>query len=820
MSKLLNQSCRVALAALIRDIGQFAGFAGIDPAGGKAAFRAFDAIGRSAPELVKGDMTPFAAVAEGSSDSIVDLIANGNRPQTFIQWIVAAAEAMALGTDLPDLVTGSVTVSPKTRLRCLLQEISLSGNERKVPTSGYALVPFSADASFPKPLGQIEPDDEAQAAREYRKLWDEFAGAIDKGGEYSIPEAFRKNWSLWLDVFDTAWMTYTNAVPSQTQSDVSLYDTSRAVASLAVALWRWHEESGKKSEEALTALQSGSDKDEKKFLVVQGDFFGIQSFIFTEGAQTDRHSAKILRGRSFYVSLMTELAALKVLQTLELPCTSQIMNAAGKFVIIAPNTPSTVEKLKGIRAEIDRWYLENTYATADIGIAWCEASSSDFLGDNNYTNLCDRMFDSLERVKYRRFDLVDRADPVVQADYSRGVCAWQSRYPADGKDDEGIDSCAFSRDHKFIGRALTQYSRVLILDGAAELKEGYRVKACELPLFGFKVAFTLTEEESGVFGAYASSGALLRCWDFSLPGSGDEVLWHGYARRNINGFVARDGHGDPVTFEALAGRGADEDGAGIEALMTLKGDVDNLGLTFQNGLKATAKENGITFSRTAALSRAFNTFFAVYLPVLCAESYADTTYTVYAGGDDFFLIGSWNRMQDLAFDMQQKFSGYTGHNEEVHFSAGLVLTKPAVPPKTMARMAEEAIEKAKGSGKNRVQVFGEVVEWSQMDRLADCENFLREAFSRYRTSMGYMYSLFHAVEMRKAADYDPRAAMWRSRLYYNTVRMFERQKAEDGRGNTAALEEFLCRIHGDIDNLGSQMRIPLSNVFYSIRKTK
>lgn len=48
---------------------------------------------------------------------------------------------------------------------------------------------------------------------------------------------FRESWPLWLDSFDTAWLTFTQAVPSATafnvKPDVSLYDHSKAVAALS-----------------------------------------------------------------------------------------------------------------------------------------------------------------------------------------------------------------------------------------------------------------------------------------------------------------------------------------------------------------------------------------------------------------------------------------------------------------------------------------------------------------------------------------------------------------------------------------------------------
>ncbi len=89
--------------------------------------------------------------------------------------------------------------------------------------------------------------------------------------------------------------------------------------------------------------------------------------------------------------------------------------------------------------------------------------------------------------------------------------------------------------------------------------------------------------------------------------------------------------------------------------MTLKGDVDNLGTIFQKGLE---KAN---FAKMNALSRQINQFFSLWLPAYCAEKNPNI-YTVFAGGDDFFLIGPWYSTQKLAFDMQTYFRHYVAEN--------------------------------------------------------------------------------------------------------------------------------------------------------------
>src|SRR5690606_30687902 len=100
---------------------------------------------------------------------------------------------------------------------------------------------------------------------------------------------------------------YTAHIPAATVGkvvpDISLYDHSKTTAALATAIYAYHSE--------CQTLEIDRIKDDKdpKFLLVTGDLYGIQDFIFAAGGSTGRASAKLLRGRSFSVSLIAELAA-------------------------------------------------------------------------------------------------------------------------------------------------------------------------------------------------------------------------------------------------------------------------------------------------------------------------------------------------------------------------------------------------------------------------------------------------------------------------------------------------------------------------------
>ena len=259
---------------------------------------------------------------------------------------------------------------------------------------------------------RLETGDQAKAQAEYRALWDAFVQALAE-----IPASHRARLDLWLDHFETLWLTFTHAIPSATafgvKPEVSLYDHSKAVAALAVALWRYHHERGDDPATVAAAQRDRSDWDEQKLLLIQGDLFGIQEFIFASGGETQRRAAKLLRGRSFYVGLLTECAAMRVLDALALPPTSQIINAAGKFLIVAPEHRGDPDR-PGDRCAPNSTPGSWSTASVNPASAWpgCPppATTSSATRDQpnahgRFRDLMKRLFAQLEQAKAQRFGL-------------------------------------------------------------------------------------------------------------------------------------------------------------------------------------------------------------------------------------------------------------------------------------------------------------------------------------------------------------------------------------------------------------------------------
>ncbi|MEQ1531582.1 MAG: type III-A CRISPR-associated protein Cas10/Csm1, partial [Methylococcales bacterium] len=390
----------------------------------------------------------------------------------------------------------------------------------------------------------------------------------------------------------------------------------------------------------------------------------------------------------------------------------------------------------------------------------------------------------------------------------RGVCKIDGRTPAKiQSSDDWISELA--NDQINIGSWLVNPDKQRILITRDPLREDKSLSNLGLSIFGYSVSFTDDHKEKGEFGAEARRGNLLRIWDFSLPDKiKDKTLWNGYARRNINAYVPRfDGNseaeqklgkygnepnldwGEAKTFNHIASEDKilqeNHQWQGIAALSTLKGDIDNLGNIFKDGLG-----NDASFSKTAALSRQINNFFTVYLPWLCqSDACYSNTYTVFAGGDDFFLIGPWLSQIKLASHMRQAFQDYVADNKQVHFSAGISTTKPGLPINQLGEMAEEALDKAKSHNpdpkpempapKNAVSCFGQEMFWEEFVALEVRRDRLNRLKNEMGLSTGYVYGLLTLIDMAEKVHEKPENALWHSYFAYRTVRMLERNKNLD-----------------------------------------
>lgn len=801
--------------------------------------------------------------AWGLGDSFINLAAGHHKPATPLQWVIAVADRVSSGFDrkeFDDYNNGiAVRDYKRTRLLTLFEGLSLQDAWRDDSLKSYAyrypLAELSPENIFPTNRSDLLTVDSEQAGREYADLFFGFVDGLEKLDH-------KNNMPLWFEHFESLFLIYASHIPAATVGkvvpDVSLYDHSKITAALAVAIYRYHEATG------TFDIDRVRDYGTQKFLLVSGDFYGIQNFIFTEGGSTGKALAKLLRGRSFAVSLISELAADMLCREIGLPASSVILNAAGKFTILAPNLELTNSAIQKVRNTINRWLIGNYYGQSSLGICTVEASCDDFTR-GRFPTLWETLQSDSDRMKFSKINL--DLDGGVVAEYldsfnnalDHPLCPFCGRRPSQPDAFVGTEqecSCKICRDHAYMGEHLVKMERLAVTTMDADLKGEKLLE----PIFGsYQVSFDV----GGKLGDLARAGKLLKYWDIEIPGNGK--ISKTITAKFINGYVPKYAEEDNYDERLLSGRKkadtklgliealkpgmevpktflhiaktalnfADRPGKfnGIEALAVLKADVDNLGLIFSCGIK----QERLTLSRLATLSRQMNGFFTLFIPYTLKSNAAfKNIYTVFAGGDDLFLIGPWNRIIDFAGFLKEKFNEYVCGNTDITISAGISIHKPGEPIDSISEAAESALEMSKerasdspskDRGKDAVTIFDETVAWDGLFRLHDIRDDLEAWYADGTVNSAMLFRLNGLLEMAKqekemlrsgtgVSMEDMECLKWRSQLKYTVVRNIGRKKR--GEDKSRAIDEVLKTLVW-LDEFGGAMKIPLWQIIYNHR---
>ena len=689
----------------------------------------------------------------------------------------------------------------------------------------YPLMPLSATNIFPEKLNKTKSRADANA--DYRDLFDSFTEKLQSLLHKD------QNIDLWSQHFDSLFMTYTSMIPAARVNDVvhdvSLYDHSRTTAAFAVALYLYHHDQTSINEKAI------KDGNPKKFLLVTGDFYGIQDFIFSAGGELNKNRSKILRGRSFAISMFSELAADMLCRRLNLSHLSVILNAAGKFTILAPNTSEARREIGQVEAEINQWLFKVSYGQSTLGITATTAAPNDFINGNFSSLWNDKHQPNQEKKKLHKIDLNSYGGVV--GDYLEGfdntlekpLCPLCGKRPAH-KQARSADliSCRVCRDHIMLGTFLVKGERLAVFPKGAKLA-GH--KSLLEPIFGtYQLTFTneVNDDPLKLFDLQVGV-------DGSLPGMATGRLINGHIPIYTD-FDKQDDRllqddeqsivpGEPVTFNHIADKAKEftDNGKlkGLAALGILKADVDNLGTLMATGLP----EKQFTISRIATISRQLNNFFTIYLPYLLQNNEKfSNTYTVFAGGDDLFLIGPWRIMADLSLEIHRQFTNYVCENDQLTFSAGISIQKTHVPVDKLAEAAEEALEEAKDvEEKNSISLFGSTVSWDDFQELVNHKVIMESWLAEKLIGKAMMYRFNLLVDLANQEKHlkqgsvslaDMECLKWRSKFQYAVTRNLNQKLKGDERRQ--AIEEVSKMVKW-LAVHGGAVRIPLWQLLYEQR---
>ncbi len=479
--------------------------------------------------------------------------------------------------------------------------------------------------------------------------------------------------------------------------------------------------------------------------IISGDFYGIQKFIF-EGLVT-KQASKVLRAKSAFVQLFTITLARYICDKLDIDEKSIISSNAGKFEIISQKNDE--ELLNKISTIVDSYFIKNFHGLSGMSITFVQCTKNDFIDSGKYQILRKKIADTIELKKFHKFDLQNQQTVLNY--------------------DDNIDN-----------QSLCKVCNIRKIS-----KEN-----CDICNMFIELGKRLVDDKVKEVSSRDDLKIFFEDFDTKI------VL-----DKKIKSYILKDSFNAPQTFEVIAQNSCEAIDTGIESLGILKADVDGMGNFIKNSPLKLSFEEFDMFSKT------IDNFFSLHIPKVMQEKYPNS-YTVFAGGDDLFLVGSWDVILELARFIESEFKKFI-KSKELTISFGIAIAKPSTPISYLAEYTEHLLEEAKAidDKKDAISLFGETVKWESYKKIVLILENEFSKLSKEDINTALLYRLLEFCDMsKKAKEGDIQATMWKSKLRYS----FSRNNAKLG-------ETFFMVLDNAIDNNPKESKMYLSEFIYKRR---
>lgn len=670
-------------------------------------------------------------------ENIKDLLSNYQTKSTSDYKILFLASNLAAGYGYEQSIPETAGIQSKA-MRHLLSIIKLPENQE--PNTAY-YKPEILNKNDDKPNEAIIASNVNVISKEqYENLWNAFDKDFLKFKQLSLEE--------FVHAFDSLLENYFWSIPllSGERMDVGVYQHSKNTAAIASILYKYEEENTGKIE----------NDEEKKFAFINGDVSGIQKYIFE--LKENEYSSKLLRAKSFQLWALSEILSQYICKKFGLTSANIITSAGGKFMLMLPNVKNTETLINEIQIEVEKYFLTEFSGKLAVIISDGVYVSQKMLLKENAQNLFNSIGTKADVCKQFKMQKALKYGYKIEEQYDalqkNGECPKCGIFPSSTPD--GTGECPNCKALVKIGKNLMHGSYI-------------KLKNDELESFGKMLE--ITEKAEGF------------CYSINEYVPGLPVMYLPYVAPRKNNYELK-------TFEDLSKQSNGK-------IAMFKSDIDNLGLVFSSSLG-----NDISISSYADLSHSLHIFFSAYYADFVKHNidrnkipYSETIYTVFSGGDDLCLLGSWNSVMHFASDFQKKLCEFTNNNPSVTLSGGISLSAPGNPVANIAADSEELLELSKdypsirsendGPLKNAITVFGTTVSWTDYKNLIDKGIDLQNKLESKNVSVGVVYRFIEYSNMAEQCLAKKDAELisphlWKSHLSYNIVRNVKDKGIADG----------------------------------------
>ncbi|MHB1680593.1 MAG: type III-A CRISPR-associated protein Cas10/Csm1 [bacterium] len=879
-----SDSFKVVLASLFYDIGK------VRQRSGKAIENRDNEqsahTAQSIDDADLSDMFPF----------LKDLASSHHKKDlSGLESIIQKADHLASGLDRDDQNSNNIGAEQKNenqniykeqsnyklrRLNPIFSQINLSDvdakpeNNIKTPTLvydvdilNYKTEPYSIDDN-------LKDYKKEEAEKHYLSLYERYIKDLKKiifvGSNFN-----EKNYITSLMYLNEKYFSLVPASCYKTSPESSLADHSIAVAAIANSLLNQQKlKSNENSNNHDNSLNADNSK-ENNFCLIQGDFSGIQDFIFSLKGDSNKYVAKILRARSFFVSMITENIAHRLCKKLDLMPSSIVLNAGGKFVILSQNFTGLNNVINEFKQSIKKEMESLTFGKTKFVIA-SHDFSKEYFEFGKFYKVYEGLALKFEEAKLRyihdRYVYDDYINNVSKA--NNEVCDICGEHPADSyMEEEDLHICGICREFKKNGENIPKTNLIEL-----NLDSDLTTNPIDL-IHSIKLKNDVGIRNNNIIDLSNSLSNSIKNNDylyFDITDYDNEFM--GIAKKRIANYIpvfAKEDQDDTrykkleerykdkldkideglvKTFYHIAASSLNiseknisenkadnkkENNNGVENqkitgkdfLGVLKADIDNMGQIFINGFKKPLNEknqqnnnnndkpnvninNAINLPRIISLSRMIDYFFTFKIQKLIKDKYKNV-YTVFSGGDDLFLIGNYKEIIELWEDINEKFKEFIGDNKYIHVSYSIFLIKPSVPFTKMADIAEEELTAAKKlDGKDAIKIFNITMHNDELKEIL--EKYDKYKFIYNATSVQFIYKVLTFIEMEKNLKNKKSIlenARWKALLRYHIIRKIDENKKID-----ESVKNSMNEIGYDIEKFSEKLKVLLSLIIYENRK--
>lgn len=604
------------------------------------------------------------------------------------------------------------------RLYSVLREVDF-GKER----NENAVFALSTLNEMHTPISNFVHKSIEDSSKEYKELFNQFVKEVDQN-IFLKKRIDSISYHYMYNLMNHYLVTVPASTYGNVKSSVSLFDHLKITSAIA------------------SCLYDETCYENEMFYMLEIDVSGIQSFIYQviEGSGTKPGLAKALRGRSILVGLITNAISYAFLNEFGLTVSNILFNTGGGSMILLPynNTvEQRVEKLsKRIRKSLfELFQTDITFVNAMIPLNKKELELFQ-------TDKAIELKSLLGRNKMQKYKDIIKDDDFffenIDINTKCNTCGRVSK----------TKQCPICKAVEEISQVYTKNDSFgIVYDFNNSIKIE---KISDLDL-GFVSLYFIDDKNIIV--------------DNSKNWYVDSINNFGFGNEKmLSSQVPLNYYGEILNFEKIIRLTPTK--YGDAKLAILKMDVDNLGGIFAFGLKASDEpRTQRSISKYVTMSRLMEFFFGHELKNICYDvslsinSDIDVDvkngtmfYINYAGGDDLVIIGSAYSIIQLALEIHQRFSKFTG-NKNITISGGINIQSDKKPIRFGIQEAEEALSMSKEGNKNAITLLDTTVPFDKFSALLDQVSEICQLMEDGQISRTMIYNVMSYINDKNYQEY-------------------------------------------------------------------